>query len=531
MATIFEHDATPTWSGFIYQGLVAVYLAVKQICELLSQPNNLDKKTIGLSYQLEIENCEDVAIVRINGNEKNYLSIHQVKNRKEKKISDYRKAVIQLMLEKGFLKKQNFGTPEAYLHTSSKIKENEYEIDKLLVDWKNTILDYYNKVDLALVTEYEEGNRKDFQQEIKENVLKEPIGLSRAKYKELLDDIKKYTEKNCKIEDIKKSLKLFKEYLDNVLEIKEIDEKVKLYKYDDGEKFSCEDNLFNRIVMQIKEYRRITKNLDYLTDKQYEYIGDKLLGYMRKYILERHESLKRKSKSQVSISFYEIIWIMDEGISADEAEANIKALRRIYDNALSEYCLITCKNACAGASDYECRLMNSKYSKIDLTDEEFKKMCFMYNPNCGINIEHRECISELIQKDGLQDSVFEVLKKVAEKHFMEDDNRTRTVLKDGRDNAFLTAISGSKAERVVSNIVKGINVNTELISPIFDADELVTVYLHSDDESLWDSDYSEISEKYMSTETISGSEDNRNSICRPKKPKFVKAQEMIDKLS
>ena len=83
----------------------------------------------------------------------------------------------------------------------------------------------------------------------------------------------------------------------------------------------------------------------------------------------------------------------------------------------------------------------------------------------------------------------------------------------------------------MSNIVKGINVNTELISPIFDADELVTVYLHSDDESLWDSDYSEISEKYMSTETISGSEDNRNSICRPKKPKFVKAQEMIDKLS
>ena len=90
MATIFEHDATPTWSGFIYQGLVAVYLAVKQICELLSQPNNLDKKTIGLSYQLEIENCEDVAIVRINGNEKNYLSIHQVKNRKEKKTEKRR---------------------------------------------------------------------------------------------------------------------------------------------------------------------------------------------------------------------------------------------------------------------------------------------------------------------------------------------------------------------------------------------------------------------------------------------------------
>ena len=530
MAIIFEHDATPTWSGFIYQGLVAVYLAVKQICELMSGPNNLDKQSIGLSYQLEIENCEDVAIISIDGNEKNYLSIHQVKNRKEKKISDYRNTLVQLMLEKGFLKKQNFGTPEAYLHTSSEIKENEYEIDELLTDWKNTILGYYDKIALVLETEYEENDRTDFQQEIKEKVLKEPIGLNRAKYKELLDDIKKCTEKNCNVEEMKKSLKSFKEYLDSELEVKEIDEKVKLYKYEDDQKFGGEDDLFDRIVRQIKEYRKITKNFDYLTDKQYEYIGDKLLGYMRKYILERHELSKRKSKYHKSILFNEIIQIMDEGISADEAEANIKALRRIYDNALSEYCLITCKKICTGVDNYECRLLNSKYSKIDLADEEFKRMCFIYNPNCGINIENRECISVLMQKDGLQDSVFEVLKKVEERHFIEDDNRTRTVLKDGLDNAFLTAISGSKKERVVNNIIKGINVNAELVSPIFDADELITVHLHSDDGELWDSDYSEISEKYMSTEAISDSENNRNSICRPKKPKFVKAQDIIDML-
>lgn len=92
-------------------------------------------------------------------------------------------------------------------------------------------------------------------------------------------------------------------------------------------------NLFNRIVEQIKEYRRITKCLDNLTDMQYEYIADKLLGYMRKYILQRHELRKRNSECHKSLSFKEIIQIMDEGISKDEAEANIKALRRIYDNA------------------------------------------------------------------------------------------------------------------------------------------------------------------------------------------------------
>lgn len=531
MASIFEHDAIPTWSGFIYQGLVAAYLAVKQICELLSQPYNLDKETIGLSYRLEIENCEDVAVIKEDENGKKYLSIHQVKNRREKKISDYRKALVQLMLEKGFLKKQNLGIPEAYLHTSSEIKENESEIDMLLAEWKSNILCYYDNIEMLLETEYEESDKTEFLQKITEDILNEPIGMNRVKYRELLKDIKKATEKSCKVEEIKIHLESFKEYLDSELIVKEIDEKVKLYKYNDGGEFGNEVDLFKRIVEQIKEYRRITKCLDNLTDRQYEYIADKLLGYMRKYILNRHELDKNNLKCQKSVSFHEIIRVMEEGISEDEAEANIKALRRIYDNALSEYCLITCKKACTGVDNYECKLLDSKYSKIDLTDEEFKRMCFIYNPNCGIEIEDRACISELMQKDGLQDSVFEVLNKVAEKYFIEDDNRARTVLQDGTNNAFLTAISGSSEERVVSNIVKGINVNRELVSPVFDADVLITAQLKSDDETLWDSDYSEISEKYMSIEAIRDSEDNRNSICRPKKPKFVKARDMINKLS
>ncbi|GFI18961.1 hypothetical protein IMSAGC009_04141 [Lachnospiraceae bacterium] len=42
----FEHDATATWSGYIYQGYVAIYVALKQICRLLSSPDALDKETM-----------------------------------------------------------------------------------------------------------------------------------------------------------------------------------------------------------------------------------------------------------------------------------------------------------------------------------------------------------------------------------------------------------------------------------------------------------------------------------------------------
>ena len=34
MKNVFEHDAIPTWSGFIYQGRIAAYLAIKKIIEL-----------------------------------------------------------------------------------------------------------------------------------------------------------------------------------------------------------------------------------------------------------------------------------------------------------------------------------------------------------------------------------------------------------------------------------------------------------------------------------------------------------------
>ena len=42
---IFIHDAVPTWSGFLYQGQIAVYLAIKKIGEL-----DAANKIVDVSY-------------------------------------------------------------------------------------------------------------------------------------------------------------------------------------------------------------------------------------------------------------------------------------------------------------------------------------------------------------------------------------------------------------------------------------------------------------------------------------------------
>lgn len=75
---IFIHDAVPTWSGFLYQGRIAAYLAVKKINDLYKSGNECEIK----NYKLEMEKCEDIAIICDDGNGRKYQSIHQVKNEK-----------------------------------------------------------------------------------------------------------------------------------------------------------------------------------------------------------------------------------------------------------------------------------------------------------------------------------------------------------------------------------------------------------------------------------------------------------------
>ena len=80
MDNIFMHDASPTWSGFLYQGQIA---------------------EIG-QYYIEMEKSEDIAIYYEDVIGKQYLSIHQVKNQRDTNLSKYKEPLIQLMLERGF---------------------------------------------------------------------------------------------------------------------------------------------------------------------------------------------------------------------------------------------------------------------------------------------------------------------------------------------------------------------------------------------------------------------------------------------
>lgn len=108
-----NHSAIPSWSGYIYQGKVAIYHTLSFIVEKLNSNKNYDFT----SYSLEVEWAEDFALK--NGND--YLSLHQVKAYKETKPSTYKDALEDIYTK---LATTQYAKSKAYLHIWQSITYN-----------------------------------------------------------------------------------------------------------------------------------------------------------------------------------------------------------------------------------------------------------------------------------------------------------------------------------------------------------------------------------------------------------------------
>lgn len=101
--------ASSTWSGFLYQGKVAIYTVLKYINKFYPDVNEISR------YKLEIEYLEDFAILKDN----QHISLHQVKAKPTTNtIGSYNEANLNLL---GKLEKYD-SVGEVNLHTAVNIK-------------------------------------------------------------------------------------------------------------------------------------------------------------------------------------------------------------------------------------------------------------------------------------------------------------------------------------------------------------------------------------------------------------------------
>lgn len=531
MDNVFMHDAVPTWSGFLYQGRIAVYLAVRKIIELseVGKASEIEK------YALEMEKCEDIAVVYMDGNNKKYHSIHQVKNEKECKLESYKDPLIQLMLEKGFCTKNNYGAPSAYLHISREINVENKSLNEYVSDcsrkWKTDILNFYNE--LSAIYDRFAGNEVTLRclLDIMENNAR-TIGINREKYKRKYSELKKMcndaldsigSDDFINEQMIKDTLDDFINYLDEKLYATKVSDEVEIYEYETGKSYCTGPDVFNAIIGQVKQYKGESCGF---IDEQFKYIADIMINFVESRILERHKCMQEKKEASCEIMLSEFKKLLDGEIENYEKEANILALNRRYNDYLESYC-----NACQRKNrdvcrSTTCKLQQAEYRKGILEKNEFIKFCYNLNPECDKQICDRACLGDLLNKDGMMESVFPIIKEVADENLIEREDKIHIKVKNQNKVAYVTAISNIDEFQTVENIAKAMEKNQELVETIFDADQLITTRL-KEDSNVWDSSCIKVRPDDIDDIEINY---NQNSIFVPKKPEFIKAAEVIENM-
>lgn len=121
-------DASPTWSGYFYQGKVAIYHMLRLICEDLEAGKKCslkieeDCKSTNIlaecsNFLMELEQVEDFSIK--DKNEK-YYSLHQVKAYKSQKTSQYTGAISKIIDNIDNLSIDNH-IPKGYMHVIKEV--------------------------------------------------------------------------------------------------------------------------------------------------------------------------------------------------------------------------------------------------------------------------------------------------------------------------------------------------------------------------------------------------------------------------
>lgn len=88
-------DASRSWNGYNHQGKLALVYAIERITELVGAASSAEEDRALLhGHFLEIEYMEDFSVGRFDSNgEAKYVSVHQVKDRKETAPGEYTSAI------------------------------------------------------------------------------------------------------------------------------------------------------------------------------------------------------------------------------------------------------------------------------------------------------------------------------------------------------------------------------------------------------------------------------------------------------
>lgn len=517
---MFDYDAVPTWAGFIYQGYVGIYVALKYILDV-SRGEELISK-----YELVLERLEDISILyRDDCNKERIVSIHQVKSKKDTTLGMYMDALKQLMYERARTKKKS-GEIKAYLHIRKElsnvpdgdISKQLKEVVKKIKESYKKIKDYYNRQD---INNLDESSRT----KLLEIINKDGFSINRSEYikarkkiKDCLSDVSK---------EVKQALEEYISVIEKWIDISDLDSNIELYKYKDGYYIEY-DNLEREIRGLITEYT-ISKGKNYNED-EIKYIYYLLTDEIVENITQRHKNFESEC-IKIEIGFSHIIDVLNDSLDNYNKKLNILALKNIFYRHIYDYCDSECdKSLQKDCNKKECNLKKIQGKILELSEKDFGGFCYNLNPNCRYTIENRECLNELMQEDGILACFFKGAQMLKSEYTFRDN---RCMYNIDKENEFLSGIytrSEKSLRRVVERIERNIQDNRkkEDLINLFEADKIIIKGAEAD-SNVWNNEVikNAYEEKEDKSKEKRVNKKEENYIINFKKPKIVDVDKVI----
>jgi hypothetical protein len=436
-----SHDASPTWSGFNYQGKVALYHTLKYIDEKLAADSSFDFS----EYSLIVENHEDFDIKGPGG----FLSFHQVKAINDTKFSTYENAILAMILQ---ISSDEFKDVIGYLHT-----------------WKNIELDAG-----ASFREKAKNIISDIVREYENSDKKEETYLGKASKKKLAGRPKRSAIiRKCFADDkgdlseeaVVEALKGIVSDGDSVLS------RVLQYDYSKDECYCCINDVGGKVQYYIS--RIIDKKQLARSEEVIDRIYNSLLALIDRHVIDRHNSIGKNVP--IPILFDEII----ESVTTDKVNSisNEYVAHRFKLQFVSAFESFVNDADLFSDEEYQ-DFNNGEPLNIDVVSNVLLKVSAVelweyyrsFSPHLKLN--EKDNIDNLINVhiEGVRSSLFRIFNELNNKKINNDSIKGK-VLYRANDTLYLptTIVSGTP-----SKLAKDILDNPLMIEMLFEVPLLIS---------------------------------------------------------
>lgn len=501
-----ECDATPSWSGYNYQGKVALYVVLDKLCELYVNGRQAEIA----DFSLELEWVEDFSIIHKIEDGNVYKSIHQVKALDTNEIKDYGEAIFGLAAK--LIKYNTIDT--AYLHVwkpvsiamadwQSNVKslaQKHREEAGLLAQLERLLTDNSEFDDtFSRIVKPKRGPVPDLVKRIQPNIINE---VTRETVKDAIERAIEFAKQN--------NAGFMVQLTDECLA------KIRLFNY--GNCNYCDlDKIKNEILNKINNHLMLQGG-DWRTESKYqEIIYHYLMAEIDKNVVKRHKAYSRKSKIAISFQIFENI-LESRGLSDHSKAYYLFHLKNKFFDLHNIYCERCTKGDNNKSACLDCNLVMAIEDIKNMDTAIFEKFCRVLCADVKGELDSIEVFQRIFEPTGINACFFKALRDIKQGHEAKNEMIRYT---SDKKTLLLTALADKGTDDDSSYVCLNIIQNTDIDGVLMDIDELVTKDIN--ESSIW-----ECANKISLIEEVSNANfDSSDHICHCKKVSVKPVDDII----